>query len=253
MNRFVRSSLQALKLYDLAIDFKYWIQGTQKKYQEFYSQLISEGDLCFDIGANVGRRIDVLLRLNAKVVAIEPQPHCMNILEKKYSVNPNVTLVKKAIGKNKGTATMYVSNIHSLSSLSSEWINSVQHSGRYIKSQWNKTITVPLDTMDSLIEQYGLPAFVKIDVEGYEQDVIEGLSTAIKTISLEFTPEHLDSTLKTIKHLSGLGCPQFNICSAKNPFSWRLNQWLDADNFSRELISIAENNEVSDIYVRFDT
>ncbi|MCK4821427.1 FkbM family methyltransferase [bacterium] len=253
MNRFVRNSLQALKLYNLAIDFKYWIQGTQKKYQDFYSQLISEGDLCFDVGANVGRRVDVLLKLNAKVVAIEPLPHCMHILEKKYSANPNVTLVKKAIGKNKGTATMYVSDVHSLSSLSSEWIDAVQRSGRYTESQWNKTITIPLDTMDSLIEQYGLPAFAKIDVEGYEQEVIESLSTPIKTISFEFTPEHVDSTLKAIKHLSGLGCPKFNICSAKDTFSWRLEQWQDADSFCKELTSIAKDNEVGDIYVRFDT
>ena len=253
MNRLVRNSLQALKLYDFAIDCKCWIQGTQKKYRGFYSQLISEGDLCFDIGANVGRRVDVLLKLNAKVVAIEPQPHCMHILERKYSANPNVTLVKKAIGKNKGTATMYVSDAPSTSSLSSEWIEAVQNSGRYSKSQWNKTITVPLDTMDSLIEQYGLPAFAKIDVEGYEQNVIEGLSTPIKNISFEFTPERLDSTLKAVEHLSSLGCPKLNICSAKNPFSWSFNQWLDADNFSQELTSIAKNNEVADIYARFDT
>lgn len=253
MNRLVRNSLQALRLYNCAIDFKYWIQGYQKKSRGFYSQLISEGDLCFDIGANVGRRVDVLLKLNAKVVAIEPLPHCMHVLEKKYSANPNVTLVKKAVGRNKGTATMYVSDVHSLSSLCPEWIDAVQNSGRYAKSQWNKTITVPLDTMDSLIEQYGLPAFAKIDVEGYEQNVIEGLSTPIKTISFEFTPERVDSALKTVEHLSSLGCPKLNICLATDPFSWRFEQWPDADNFSKELTSIAKNNEVADIYVRFDT
>jgi len=252
MNRLVRNTLKALRLYNSAIDFKFWMQGTQKKYREFYSQLISEGDLCFDVGANVGRRVDALLKLGAKVVAIEPLPQSMRILEKKYSANPDVVLVEKAVGRSKGTATMYVSDVPSLCSLSSEWIDAVKSSGRYARSKWNKNITVPLETMDSLIEQYGLPAFAKIDVEGYEQDVIEGLSTPIKIISFEFTPERLDSALKTIDHLSSLGRPKFNICLASNPLSWRLGQWLDADAFSREMTPITKNDEVADIYVRFD-
>ncbi len=252
MNRLVRNTLQILKLYNFAIDFKYWIQGTQKKYQRFYSQFVRENDLCFDIGANVGRRIDVLLRLNTTIVAVEPQPYCMNLLENKYSINPNVILVRKAVGKNKGTATMYVSNVASLSSLSSEWIQTVQHSGRYAKSQWEKTITVPLDTLDSLIEQYGLPSFIKIDVEGYEQSVIESLSAPIRTISFEFTPEYVDSSIKAIKHLSSIGRPKFNICLARNPFIWDLEQWQDTDNFCKTLFSIAKKGEVGDIYVRFD-
>ncbi|MHC4742059.1 MAG: FkbM family methyltransferase [Planctomycetota bacterium] len=252
MNRLVRNSLKALRLYDLAIDFKFWMQGTQKKYREFYSQLISEGDLCFDVGANVGRRVDALLKLGAKVIAIEPLPQSMRVLEKKYAANPDVVLVNKAVGKSKGTATMYVSDVPSLCSLSSEWIDAVRSSGRYARSQWNKTITVPLETMDSLIEKYGLPALAKIDVEGYEQDVIEGLSTPIRNISFEFTPERLDSALKTVEHLSSLGNPKFNICLSSNPFRWCLEHWPNAESFSKELASIAKNNEVADIFVKFE-
>lgn len=252
MNRLVRNSLKALRLYNLAIDFKFWMQGTQKKYREFYSQLVSEGDLCFDVGANVGRRVDALLKLGAKVVAIEPLPQSMRVLERKYAANPNVVLVRKAVGKTKGTATMYVSDVPSLCSLSSEWIDAVRSSGRYARSKWNKTITVPLETMDSLIGQYGLPVLAKIDVEGYEQDVIEGLSTSIRHLSFEFTPERMDSALKTIEHLSSLGNPKFNICLASAPFDWCLEQWPDAKGFSEELTSIVKNNEVADIYVKFE-
>ena len=252
MNRFTRKALQSLRLYNPVIDLKHWLQGTQKKYQEFYSQFVSEGDLCFDVGANVGRRTSVLLFLKTRVVAVEPQPHCMEILKKKFAQNGNVTLVNTALSDHKGTATMYVSNTHSLSSLSKEWIRAVQDSGRYTSSQWDKTITVPLETLDTLIEKYGRPVFLKIDVEGHERDVIAGLSTPIRNISFEFTPEYLGSTMECVENLARLGNPEFNLCLGETPFHWHLEQWENAGDFRRILETIAAGGQVGDVYVRFD-
>ena len=57
----------------------------QKKEMEkqlhFYREFTGPGDLCFDVGANTGNRIDPLLQLGAKVVAVEPQKNCYRFLK----------------------------------------------------------------------------------------------------------------------------------------------------------------------------
>ena len=70
MNKWVRKSLLALGLYDAVVDFRKWIAREEAKYVDFYRQFVTEGDLCFDVGANVGRRTRTFLKLKAKVVAV---------------------------------------------------------------------------------------------------------------------------------------------------------------------------------------
>jgi hypothetical protein len=62
-----------------------------------------------------------------------------------------------------------------------------------------------MTTLDKLIEQFGIPSFIKIDVEGFEYEVIKGLSKPVKALSLEFTPEIIESTYKCINYLQQLG------------------------------------------------
>ena len=46
---------------------------------------------------------------------------------------------------------------------------------------------VPVTTLDALIERHGVPSFVKVDAEGFEEEVLQGLSRSIKALSFEFT------------------------------------------------------------------
>ena len=55
-----------------------------RRRTQFYSKFVKRGDLCFDIGTNIGTRIDVFLALGASVVAVEPQTICIKYLQKKY-------------------------------------------------------------------------------------------------------------------------------------------------------------------------
>ena len=64
----------------------------------FYSQLINKGDLCFDIGANNGKKSKLMLAAGGKVIAFEPQSLCLNYLtdlKKKY---PNFDFNTIAVG-----------------------------------------------------------------------------------------------------------------------------------------------------------
>jgi FkbM family methyltransferase len=248
MNRLLRKTLLTVGLYDTATSVKYWIQGTQKKYQQFYSQFIAKNDLCFDIGANVGRRVEVMLRLGARVVAAEPVPYCVKVLRRKFGNNSNVTVVDRAVGDEKGQKEMMICDAHSLSSLSEDWVHGVSDSGRYAQNVWDKQVEVEMVTLDELIAQYGKPQFVKIDVEGYEDKVMNGLSQPLRYMCFEYTPELLGVAERSIKRLADLGTAQFNYTTGRNPFAFVSSDWMKADDMLGIFSGIKGGEDVGDIF-----
>ena len=229
----------------------------RKKLLKFYSRFIKKDDLCFDIGANYGRRTEIFLKLGARVVAVEPQDACMQELEKKYGSNKRVILVKKAISDNYGEEELMISDSHTLSSMSKEWIKSIKSSDMFFVStqafSWQKSAKVQVTTLNQLIEEYGKPAFLKIDVEGYEYKVLKSLSEPIKVISFEFTPTQVFilSAINIVKHLASIGEVKFNYSFGES-ISLVLNEWVGPDEISNILLNLPKKTPISgDIYARF--
>src|SRR5436309_3245329 len=83
-----------------------WIDPTRirliQELMEALSEFVRPGDLCFDVGANVGRKTEAMLRLGARVVAVEPLPECVRELKALYGNHPGFTLVPKAVGRAPG-------------------------------------------------------------------------------------------------------------------------------------------------------
>ena len=201
--------------------------ASDEKLATFYSAFVSAGDLCFDIGANYGNRAKVFLRLGARVVAVEPQPSCCQVLTAEYGCHADVVVVQAAVGETEDERDLMIADSHVLSSLSPEWIDSVSRSGRFTATRWSSTERVRLTTMDSLVARYGAPQFVKIDVEGYEPNVLRGMSALPSHLSFELTlPECLDAALFCIDHLCSLGTPVFNY-SLGECMSLVLDEWID--------------------------
>jgi len=230
---------------------------SRRKLLRFYSQYVNEGDLCFDIGANIGNRIGVFLKLGATVVAVEPQNSCMRKLLKKYGNNNKVFLVHKALGSREGKGNLILSNSHTVSSMSEEWIDCVRDSDMFFTStsafQWHENVTVPVTTLDKLIRKYGSPAVCKIDVEGFEYQVIKGLSQPAEMISFEFTPtpKLINRSIESIKHLSAIGNVQFNYSFGESMIL-ALPEWVDDGKICNILLSIPYKTAFSgDIYARF--
>src|SRR4051812_33411059 len=92
--------------------------------KRFYGQFLQPGDLCFDVGANVGNRISPVLEIGARVVAVEPQKKCYQTLERKFG--DKIVIVKKGLSGEEGVKEFYISDESTISSFSKEWIDKVK-------------------------------------------------------------------------------------------------------------------------------
>ena len=214
----------------------------------FYSKFISTGSLVFDIGANVGNKTAVFRELGARVVAVEPQPGLSETLRHRF---PDVIVVPKAAGRTPGIAKLSFGVELNLSSLSPDWITSVSNANRFPGHKWSNTVKVEVTTLDLLTREYGIPDFVKIDVEGYESEVLSGVSRPLKALSFEFTPEHISDTAKCVSILESLGPIEFNY-SLEESLRMGIGHWVSGAGLLQSLAKFAGDNVLyGDVYARF--
>ncbi|MCO6453186.1 MAG: FkbM family methyltransferase [Caldilineales bacterium] len=182
-----------------------------RQLSRFYSQFIRPGDLCFDIGAHVGNRVRAWLGLGARVAAIEPQPRLMRLLRLWYGSNPNVILIEAAVGQMPGRLTLQLSRRNpTVATLSPEWRRRISQTGGFARVRWDDSTEVEVVTMDELIARHGKPAFCKIDVEGFEAEVLAGLSQPLPCLSFEIMAATPDATAASLERLDTLAAYKYN-------------------------------------------
>ncbi len=236
------------QIYYKTMDWYHRSHRHQKSRLAFHSQFIASGDLCFDVGANVGTRTALFLELGARVVCVEPQESCVNVLRSAYATNSNVIIVDKALGDRSGQGELLVStHDHVLSTLSPHWSDEGRFASQHV---WDMRQQVSIVTLDSLIAQYGMPRFCKIDVEGFELAVLRGLSHCIPVLSFEIVSEFRTEAQQCLDYLESLGPVVFN-------FSWgdsmkmMLPNWVGA-NVLLEKIGVAYDRALwGDVYAKF--
>jgi FkbM family methyltransferase len=203
----------------------------------FYKQFIQPNALVFDIGTNVGNRSDVFLALGAKTICIEPNKKLVEVLKFKFAKNKNAVIVNAACGARNEMKEFKIANNHRVSTFSRKFIEHKNNRGHNAK--WVQTEMVEVNSLDYLVNQFGRPDFCKIDVEGYEKEVIQGLNSKIGIISFEFTsPTFNEDSIWCLRKLASLEYSYFNI-SFKESLEFIDEKWISAD----ELITFISTNE----------
>lgn len=232
------------------LEYAKWTKDDDAR-MSFYAGFVKEGSLVFDVGANFGNRVKSFLKLNGLVVGVEPQKKCIRFLQELERKYPGFILEPCALGDQEGSKELNLCQASTLSSLSNEWIDKTNVSGRFSRYNWIGKEWVKVKTLDQLISKYGRPDFIKIDVEGFELKVLEGLTVPVRALSFEYTPETSDIAIQCIYELRKLGTYQFQI-SFGELMAFYLPSWVAEE----EIISIlrAENPfDFGDIYALNET
>ena len=224
---------------------------SEKEQSRFYKQFITKNDLVYDVGCNIGSRTKIFLNLGAKVVGFEPQVDLCNFLDAHLKRNKNFTLEKTALGSTSDIKEIKISDAHVLSSMSDRWIHATQQSGRFKNYKWDKTEKVPVTTLDEKIKVYGIPKYIKIDVEGYELEVLKGLSVPAQNISIEFTAEDIENSYNCIDYISTIGDFFFNY-SIGEDLILNEQKWKSKDDIKNCLDSLCNEDKKAwgDVYAK---
>lgn len=220
-------------------------QGLVGLYREFAPR----GGLVFDIGAHVGDRIKAFRALGARVVALEPQKPLYRTLKLLHGFDRKVTLIRSAAGRSVGEATFRINSANpTVSTLSEDFVAASKAAKGWEGQVWDRTETVPVTTLDALIAQHGTPDFIKIDVEGFEAEIIAGLSHPVPALSFEIVIMARAAGLAALDAAVSKGFDRFRI-SLGESHAWA-GSWTEATEMRRIIHNLPASANSGDVYAR---
>jgi FkbM family methyltransferase len=230
----------------------YYQPDRRDALDHMYARFGGRGDLAFDIGSHVGDRVASFRRLGMRVVAVEPQPVLAHVLQLLYGLDPQVTVVQAAVGAAPGKLRMHLNlDNPTVSTASAELIQAAARDRNWRGQRWERQVTVPVTTLDALIARFGEPRFVKIDVEGFEDQVLKGLSRAPAALSFELTTIQRPVARVALNECSRLGFRRFNAALGEMQQLLHPN-WLDATGIRAWLDALPQSANSGDIYALRD-
>lgn len=228
----------------------YWQPGKLSQLQDFFEAYLPPKALCFDIGAHLGNRTKVWRTLGARVVAVEPQEVCLTHLRKRFGLDPQVTILPVAVAAQAGETMLHVSALTpTITSLAGqEWQQEMQDNSSFTV-KWDYSVPVKTITLESLVQEYGVPDFCKIDVEDLELEVLKGLQTPIPLLSFEYLSARITKTIDCIKRLEELDEYEYN-WSFGESHVMESPEWISSQKMIDILTPYTKENRSGDIYAR---
>jgi FkbM family methyltransferase len=233
-----------------SFDVYYRDRDRTRRMDRLNAAFVRPGDLAFDIGAHVGDRTGSFLRLDARVVALEPQPLPGRALRLLYGRCARATLLPMAAGAAEGETELLLNRANpTVATLAPDFVAAASGARGWEGEVWDGRLRVPVTTLDALIARHGLPSFVKIDVEGHEAEVLAGLSTPLPCLSFEITTIQRAVAAACIARLGGLGRYVFNLSLGEDHLL-RFDRWLPPEEIAREIEALPDAANSGDVFAR---
>jgi membrane glycosyltransferase len=239
--RTARGVARSLRIY-------YCDRRRREAMDRLYARFVAPGSLVFDVGAHVGDRVAAFRRLKARVVAFEPQPALARTLKVLFGGNDGVVIESVALGSFIGHIDFRLNlDNPTVSTASNDFVAAAKGARGWDKQAWTRSVQVPITTLDSMIARYGMPSFIKIDVEGFEADVLCGITQPVAALSFEFTTIQRNVGLAAIDRCIALGLQSFNAALGESQ-TFVFGDWQSVDTIRRWLIGLPDVANSGDIY-----
>jgi FkbM family methyltransferase len=212
--------------------------------RSFYRRLIPAGrtGCIVDVGANTGSKTEIFRQLAARVVAVEPDPASAQLLRARFRFRRSVTVLQCAISASPGTISFFQFEPGSAyNTANAEWAQSMMDGSNHMGARLAapKHIEVSATTLGAITQEFGPAKYIKVDAEGFEQQVISTLRSRCPLISLEFNlPQMQAALVACIQHLESIGDYVFNAAITEPPRDFAIDRWLTGS----ELLSRVASN-----------
>jgi FkbM family methyltransferase len=222
----------------------------QRRLRRLYRHFVERGDLAFDIGAHAGNRARALAALGCRVVAVEPQPDFVKLLRALFARGADLVVVNAAVGQAAGRTQLSISErTPTVTTVADAWREARADEPDFERVRWTRTIDVEMTTLDLLIARFGVPRFVKIDVEGSELAVLSGLTDPVAGLSFEYLPRALDQVRACVDRLATLGDYRFNYSPGES-YELAEDDWITGRELVEALSVPDRLRRSGDVYAR---
>ena len=202
----------------------------------------------FDIGANVGKWSVSNLNNCDKVISVEASPNTFcRLFENVKNYSKIVPLNYAVCNSNDEFITFYESSCDTLSTINKEWL--VSEKSRFYNQTQIREIKCKTISIDKLIEIYGVPELIKIDVEGGEFETISSLTQKVNNLCFEWASETNKITFNCIDYLQNLGFKEFSI-QYEDAYIYRPNIYTDSEKIKELLNKTTPKNEWGMIWAK---
>ena len=207
----------------------------------FYSRLIDRHapGCILDVGASHGGKAEIFRRLAQRVIAIEPDPTAAKTLRHRFRWR-NVEVCEFAVAGSEAIIPFYSFEEGSASNTASpEWVDCITHAD---KNPWRialnqpRTTSVKAKPLSYFLKQFWPVKYLKVDAEGFEEQVFSTFDRPAPLISIEFVFPHGRPGLATcLSKLDALGDYEFNVAISEPPLELELNRWQRTDEITRSI------------------